>query len=464
MFLLKYFFGRIFVRIFTPLARYRLARIAALILPLYMRKLKNADVLDHPIRTLIIPKENFVEDVFSSLGPNGWFDIYSVYRRVFKTMAEGILHPSLDDNNYSSNDPEVESSKRAYRDFLIDLWAKLEYFYKFDVVLTANFAYFAERELAAALETRGIPFVVLQKENLKTPGFMDFFAHLYRIRRGPFLGRRIFVYNDIERRLEIDAGVITPNRVTITGMPRLDVIHRWRESQVVNDGEGDSPQVLFFSFWPKTGLPIMARKTRTGIVGGYERLDEDLENLSWSELVKGCHQAMLRLAKESPEIRVVIKAKGRTRESSAMYEMLGEPAHIPPNVEIVEGGDPFHLIARSRVICGFNTTALFEALAAGKPVVMPRFGEALDERMQAYVVNLEDAVEYADSPGDLIDRLRRHALGSGLIETILPQRKVRVLEKWVGNADGMSGHRVREALLNEINHKRPAPLGEQERF
>jgi len=447
--LIKYFFSRIFIRVFTVLARYRLAWLAAVLLPIYIRKLKKAGRDKNPINALIIPKENFVEDVFCSLGSREQFNIYSVYRRVFKAMAEGILHPSLDDNNYCSTDPEVESTKKAYRGFLKELWMKLGFLYKFDTVLTGNFCYYAERELAGALENCGVPFIVLQKENLKTPGFMNFFETLYRTRRGPFLGRKILVYNNIERQLEIDSGVITPDRVAITGMPRLDLIHRWRQSRAANEKRSGSPQVLFFSFWPKTGLPIIARKRRTGIPGGYERLGGDLEDLSWDELFKGCHHAMLRLAIENPDIKVVIKAKGRPREASAMHEILGQGDRIPANLEIVEGGDPFEWIIRSDVVSGFNTTALLESLAAGKPVVMPWFGEALDERMQSYIVHLEDAVEYAESPDDLIQRLRKHALNPIPAESKLPTRNARVLEKWVGNADGLAGERVCEAVLNE---------------
>ena len=50
---------------------------------------------------------------------------------------------------------------------------------------------------------------------------------------------------------------------------------------------------------------------------------------------------------------------------------------------------------------GFNTTALIEALALGKPVIVPRYGEAKDPDLQKFIIDLGDAVEYADSPREL---------------------------------------------------------------
>ena len=449
MYLLKFFYRKILVRVFTLCARYRITWPSIFLFPVYIRKIKQAERSSKSINILIIPKEGFNEDVLSCLGQDERITIYTIYRMVTKALAEGILHHSIDDNNYMSDDPDVQATKLAYRDYLSKLWIKLGYLYRFDAVLSGNFGYFAEHELAAALESRGVPFIILQKENLKTPGFMEFFSFLYRCRRGPFLGRRILVYNQIERQLEIDNGVITPDRVDITGMPRLDRIHAWRKSQAT--GVKGKPKVLFFSFGPKTGLPIMPRKSRGGVFRDYEKLPKEMENLHWEGLCRDAHEAMVRLAQSHPDVEIIIKTKIRERELSAMVEIIGRYEETPSNLKIVTGGDPLALIKESRVVCGFNTTALFESLAAGKPVVSPRFQEALDERMQPFIVDMEDAVEYAYSSDELIDILYRHAIDSSFQERDLDAKKKRILEKWVGNEDGLAGERVRRAVLEEIS-------------
>lgn len=440
-------------KIFTWIARHRLAWPCALFLRIHIKKILHAPCNEKPVNVLIIPKEGFIDDILSSLGGMDAFNVYSVYRSALKAIAAGILAPSLDDNNYVSGDPAIEATKSAYRKFLAQVWSRLLPLIKFDAVLGGNFGYYAEHELAAALEELGTPFIALHKENLKSPGRAEFSSKLYRSRRGPFLGRKIFVYNNIERQLQVSSGVISPDRVVVTGMSRLDRIHRWRKAQSGYKNRRERPRVVFFSFWIKTGLPIVPRKAMSGVDKGYETLDDDLADLNWKGLARGCHQAVLRLARENPEIKVIIKSKGRHRESSSMYAMLGEKAEFPPNFEIVVGGDPFDLITASNVVCGFNSTSILETIAAGKPVVVPRFAETLDEKLKPYIVDFEDAVEYAVSPDDLIDRLRGHALNPKPINLELSQGDIGILERWVGNADGLAGERVFNALFHETKDK-----------
>ena len=82
----------------------------------------------------------------------------------------------------------------------------------------------------------------------------------------------------------------------------------------------------------------------------------------------------------------------------------------PANLKLVVGGDPQDLIARASVVCGFTTTALLEAIAAGKPVVVPRFAEAAVNQTRPYFLDLGAAVEHAASAGDLYGQLLARAV------------------------------------------------------
>ena len=84
---------------------------------------------------------------------------------------------------------------------------------------------------------------------------------------------------------------------------------------------------------------------------------------------------MIDLAHSRPDIEIVAKTKGIARQNQELLQTLGT-RETPPNFRTVSGGDAFHLITESRVVVGFNTTALIEALALGKPVIVPRYGEA----------------------------------------------------------------------------------------
>jgi glycosyltransferase involved in cell wall biosynthesis len=108
------------------------------------------------------------------------------------------------------------------------------------------------------------------------------------------------------------------------------------------------------------------------------------------------------------------------------------------------------LIIRSQVVVGFNTTGLLEAVAAGKPVIVPNFGEACDETMQDLIVDLGKAVEYARSPDELKTLIANYADHPREIPAELPQETLRVLRYWTGNDDGCAGQRAVEAVRAEI--------------
>ncbi|MBW1704789.1 MAG: hypothetical protein JRJ86_06435 [Deltaproteobacteria bacterium] len=317
-------------------------------------------------------------------------------------------------------------------------------------MVTGNFGYYAEQELAAACSSLGIPFVALHKENLKSPALTRFYQNLYETRRIPFQGSLICDYNDIERQIQIDAGSFPEDKIVITGMPRLDSIHQWRERQS-SDSRSQSEtnrQVLFMSFSPKTGLPFMGRKTGER----FENLGEDLESLGWWKLVHECHVAMVKLALSEPSIHVVIKTKDSKMAIDTYKEVFGPDFVCPDNLEIAVGGDPFQYIINSCVVCGFNTTALFEAIAANVPTVVPYFAEAAEPAMRGYVVDLEDAAGRATSVDGLVQKLRNYALENGRMGTTsgLTSAQRRILKKWVGNADGKAGERVRDSIKKII--------------
>lgn len=438
---------------FRACARYDLPGLAALLFYVTLSETKRAVPVasSRPFKILTMPRVVFDEEVLASFGSDGRFRVYQPLRMSIKGMAHALLPTFLDDNFYVSEDRDAENRKERYRRFLTRMWTRLERYIRFDAVVTGNFGYYAERELATVLEERGVPFVAMHKENLKSPGRLEFSRTIYRDRRGPFTGRKILVYNEAERELQISAKVAERERILVCGMPRLDRIHHWRASQAGRAAPIDRrPRVLLFSFTAKAVLPRIGRRPAGGFENNEERLDDQTETLSWENLARDTHRAVRRLAEANPDIDVVIKSKVRKREHRAMLDLLGEPSALPRNLQLVVGGDPMDLITSADVVCGFNTTAVVEAIAAGKPVITPRFAEAADERMSPYIVDYGDAVSYARSPEELMEFLRGEALAGRPPQVELDAARLRALERWTGNADGRSGERVCTQVLAEI--------------
>ena len=406
------------------------------------------------ITALILPKPGFTEDIHTSLVPDGRFRIISLDRAYTKFIYRAFLPRTVDDNNYRSAPPETEREKRRLREFWLAAWPHVSRG-AIDVLLTGNFSYHAEQELTAALELHGIPVIALHKECLKSPALEEFYEHVYRERKIPFQGRAVSTYNEIERDIQVRAGSISADRIIVAGMARLDHIHRWRERfRGERRTTGERPTVLFMSFNARTGAPLISRK----LPGRREILDTAHESVGWDKLVVECHAAMVDLAKRNPDIDVIIKAKDHARALAVIEESFGQGFQAPANLKIVVGGDPFKLITQADVLCGFNSTSLFEALAANVPVVSPYFEEAAAPQTRGYVVDLKDAAQRALSREDLIETLAvlsrsTHALG---LATVLADAQLGALDRWLGNPDGKAGERIASFVHDIVKSERQA--------
>lgn len=387
-------------------------------------------------RVLIIEKWIFNEDALEVLGGSADVQVFGVKRAIVKCMALGILPRVLcDDATYVSDDPAAERAKLRYLRFWRSVWRYLLWFRKYDAVLSGNWCYWAEREMATALEEHGTPFVVLHKEGIKPPERSRMLRDLFRKTRGRFTGRRVLVYHELERDHQIGGSIARADQIKIVGMPRLDRLHAWRRLAAAGmvPARSARPMALIAAFIPNNFLP------------SYSGIESDL---AWEELCGGTYRAALRLARENPWLDVVIRPRGN--EIVEVETLLDKEGVRPANVRVVADGEIMSLILDSWVICGHNTTVLLEGLAAGKPVVVPDFGEARDVSYHGYIVELGAAVEHADSVDDLVARMLRHCSSPETVQDALPPAVIVELERWTGNADGRASERARKALMEEL--------------
>jgi hypothetical protein len=422
---------------------------ALLILPAF-RTMK-PDRAAEPRGVVILTKEGFTEDITTALADAGTIKVVGLPRIVVKALASPFLPYFIDDNNYASCGAEFDEAKLRYRRFILALLKTLRRFIRIDAVISGNFSYASERELASAMQEIGVPFIALHKENLKTPGRVEFFERIYKERRGPFTGRKILVYNQIERDLQIRAGVAEPARIEIVGMPRLDHMHAWRRA---NAGTLQGNRILFFVFSSATGMPRIARKTRIPGKIYFEDEESDDGDISLAQLSETTCRTLLQIARDNPDIEVVVKSKGRARDLKEIAALFGlaREAEFPPNMRVVHGGDILQLIAQASVVCGFNSTALLEAAAAGKPVVMPWFAEAGAPEVRPYLIDPRGVGIAAPSPESLAATLVGLARDPKPVPGELESDTEQALALWTGNDDGDAAARTRDAILKELGN------------
>jgi hypothetical protein len=439
------------------ICRHRLLRsplLAALLFRLSLRPVRRLSPPNAKYRVLLMLRPGLTEDALSIFEDAPQFAALGAPQGLLKAVAANILADTIDEQNYVNLSPAEEESKRVYRAFLQRMLAWLLRLCRIDAIISGNFAYFAERELHAAAEALGLPFIVLHKENLKSEGRIPYFQDIYRNRRGAFTGRRIAVYNAVERQIQIAAGVVSPDRVSVCGMPRLDRAHAWRRVMAGRSLPA-RPTVLFFTFGVKTGLPGIRRKNELpGLVlkphGKFtEPMDPAIDRLSWSETLALTMRALAAFATAHPQVRVVMKSKRGYAQQDFFRSAVGEA--MPQNIEWVEEGDPLPLLKDAWAVLSMNSTAVLESLATGKIVLTPGFGEAGTEEMRPWLTDFGDAVESMQTPEQLVARLTQICTGPvPAVPAELAPAAVATLEHWSGNTDGKASERAREMIQAEL--------------
>lgn len=388
-----------------------------------------------------LSKGGFNDDFEAAFGNHSNFKISLIQRTDLQAVFRALIPDSIRDYTYRSDLPKIETDKKAYRKFLERIWEEMvRCGYRYDMVLSGNHVYYAERELAGMLENRGIPFVVVHKEALKTKPLAKFFEDKYRHGIGQFQGRRILVYNRIEQGILINSGVARPDQIRIVGMPRLDRYHDWRKSQDRNKVvKAEKHNVLFFMFEPDVGI-------------FYEELGRKYgrENAGWHLLLREVTKTLVSIIKLHPDHGFTIKTKGMANGLERIKRDIFGGKEIPANVEVVIGGDPFVNVTNASAVIGFHSTAILEAVAAGKRVIVPRFCEAKDPKLATFLFPFGDAVEYAGSAKDLMQKLNDLLVQPALETSNWNPSREAVLEEWCGNSDGKACERLHQALRMEL--------------
>ena len=411
-------------------AKANMPRLCAAILRACMQRISaNRVASAEETCMLVLSKSVFIEDAISIAKRIDNAVLFLLGRTHLHFVAKAFFKKGTDDNNY--HDMVDERLVNRYREFLTALWRHLNAKLGVKCTLSGNFSYFEERELAYVLEAAGVPFVAVHKECLKTPGRIEGYESLYRSNKGPFWGSRILVYNDIERDLIIRTSVASADKVAVVGMPRLDEMHRARTSPV---GEA-AKQVLLISF--HKDLNTLE--------------SEDAQTPCLDAIWESVHLAMYELAEKRPEVQVTIKTKGDKKDIAWIAD-LAQRRNLNLsllNFRVIHGGEIRNLLIGAKVVCGVHSTALLEALAANKPVVVPEYEELADRANERHLVDFGGTVTRADSKASLMALLNAE-LDAPPQSAELPEETRALLKFWLGNDDGHASERAAREITGLI--------------
>jgi hypothetical protein len=325
--------------------------------------------------------------------------------------------------------PELDGARRRYaavlREILEDRFASAP----FDAVVMPSDSFFYVRSAPAAAHALGVPFLVAHKETTISEHVMR--AHAEELRRfAPPLADRMTVCSERHKRFWVSAGGVE-DRIVVTGQPRFDFyrdLATWPSDVPFGDA-GNS--VLFLSYALDSYFPDDGSGT-----GGWDALRRETE-LRLYELARRGWRVLIKPHPQQP-----MESLREWRQSAG--ELWGRQVFL-----VDAQADVRRLIVAADVTVGFQSTALLEAMLAGRPVVYTGWDEtatALGDQLIPFHRwdGLITVVRHADElPQAVVAARGRECTAEAL------GRRREIAEGYLGLLDGQASARTIAALRAE---------------
>lgn len=395
----------------------------------FLKKIHGSHLLKSGIRILVINHffDGEIESLNKQIAGRSDISILSLTPEPFFSRALVWFPESVHNADIPYDAAELDAVRARYRRYCEKLYDEIAAAYPFDCILTPSDSFYWLREFIVVCQGHGIPTIVADKEGTISPRSFD--VEPLRIHRMfPPISDRFFVWSERQSAFWQKAGV-DASRIDLVGSMRSD---------------------LFVTLKPQ--------KPRTLLCFDFDT-DAYINNMDWDTLVwrgernwnylrDAIHRVLLRLAREFPEISIIIKCHPQQVVTHfAVAELTKQP-----NVTILKGtprGLPA-MIAEAHAVIGFQTTALLEAALAKKPTLYVSWGELFDLVAPNILPWSEPGygMNWIRSEGQLENTLRAILEGSQPEEFRLVDRSK--LSRYFYQADGHVTERLLEQLTAAI--------------
>jgi hypothetical protein len=241
------------------------------------------------------------------------------------------------------------------------------------VILSANIDYWQDESLRRGGKVLGIPFLALSKENCTNPGVFSRVLKYYQGANFKFDGDGIAVFSQEMKKVLAESGVCKPEAIYVTGAPRLDAWKNIKHTQDFQD------TIMLLPYGKDFGIK-------------YDTNFADVLDV------------ILSYAKKhyNANLNFVIKCKNEKHRSDLTKKLTKEDLKY---INLVAGQPLFKLFPRSRLVIGYNSLALAEALLSKAVIVIPQWGE-IGKDYQSQQFNPKDetcssVIEFVESIQDL---------------------------------------------------------------
>lgn len=398
-------------------------KLFAFILFFNIQKLKKIKCNNKKAKIILIfSKSGGTEDLIQSFENkrNNNFKVYFIPRSYLKVVHASYFKNKQKKDYYTKIKSKDELNKKeALINFLSLSFNFLDKFFKINALISFNVFYYSEKYLDQVCLNLGKKFLILHKESVLTPNGEKMWSEIYEKYNDRSLASKISVYSNSQKNILIKTKIAKSNQIVVNGCPRSDY------SFSLKNFIPKKKVVVFFLF-------------DTNI---YSK-NKSKKNHNWLKLYNQSISYLSEYAKKNLDTVIILKGKTGYHSKQSISKYLSK------NCFFVEGGPGEKYLRDAKVVISFNSTTIFESIAARRNLIIPNFNnEKKNQRLD--LMQIKDKNYYVDSKKIFFKKLDYY------LKSTTPTKKLTNYDKhalnyYLGNIDGKSGRRMIKFLNKEI--------------
>lgn len=341
------------------------------------------------ITVLCLERSQFIKDIeeLRRLTDLNWITLNAV--KLKDRQEQWVPEADRQQGYFSAwlEEPKRARMRQALETFAVALLQEAQRRMPVDAIVSANIDYWQDEAMKLACRRLGIPFLVLCRENYTIPWTVPWHHDYLKKARFRFGGDGLAVFSQATKDA-FTPSFESPDDIWVTGAPRYD---RWLS--MAPRPEADKTYISLVTF---SDPGYMAANTFLEVAAIFDRVAREApadSGLTW-----------------------LVKCKKRG-DRDEVLDRIGVRQETPLQFEYQT--PLFELYPRSRVVVGYNSLALIEAMLTDAPVVVPCWGETRTIRTNL-LLDYNDpltrrVVTFADTPEQFVDLLRRAMRGEKLM-------------------------------------------------
>jgi hypothetical protein len=305
-------------------------------------------------RVRVLAMDHFSDQDLRALETDPALDIRRFPYQRLRTPAIRIMGAAVARGLHAYNDPDIAPARRRYDAWLRRELRRLYLESAFDLIVLPSDTFFYVRTLPSAAHTLGVPVVVMQKETTISVHTMAEHSQEMRV-EAPFVSDFMTVCSERHREFWVRAGV-DPALIDVTGQPRFDVY--------ASRASGPAS--------PRRRVLFLTNELDAYVPG----VGQGMGLRTWEPLRDATEAALLQ-AVRAGHCQVLIKIhpqQNHRDETARIARLAGAAWHDGVEVAGIDA-DVRELIGAADVIVGFQSTALYESVAAGKRTIYAAWGD-----------------------------------------------------------------------------------------